>query len=210
MTAFNLIKSLTKRGNVVIGSGCYAAAIDSTDRSQIIKIGNSMNDPWLDYYHGIIKVNQANPHVPKVKYFMCDEEHSYYICIMERLEEEELGVSKTDIAQLCKDYTTHMIIREEFVELAQQYTTAIPCPDMLANLLDKIYEDTEVFGYDEDSQGSDDTNYSRKLDMHRGNFMFREGLVIVTDPWCEADMSDIVSVCDWVERTSQKTTSKSW
>jgi hypothetical protein len=67
-----------------------------------------------------------------------------------------------------------------------------------------------VFGYDEDSQGSDDTNYSRKLDMHRGNFMFREGLVIVTDPWCEADMSDIVSVCDWVERTSQKTTSKSW
>jgi hypothetical protein len=208
MTAFNLIKSLTRRGNVVLGSGCYAAAIGSTDSSQIIKIGNSMNDPWLDYYHGIIKANQANPHVPKVKYFMCDEDHNYYICIMERLE-EEANVNKTDIAELCKDYTTHMITREEFVESALAYPTAIPCADTLANLLDKIYEDTEVFGYD-DLSDSDTTNYSRKLDMHRGNFMFRDGVVIVTDPWCEVDMQDIVDVSDWVDRMSQKTTSKSW
>jgi hypothetical protein len=207
MTAFNLIKSLTKRGNVVIGSGCYAAAIDSKDRSQIIKIGNSMNDPWLDYYHGIIKNNQANTHVPKVKHFMYDEKHNYYICIMERLEEE--NEHKSDIASLCKDYTTRMITREEFVEYSAKFIKAIPCPDMLANLLDKIYEDTQVFGYD-DYDSSETITYLRKLDMHSGNFMFRNGVVVVTDPWCEADMSDLVDVSDWVENTYHKTTNKSW
>ena len=207
MTAFNLIKSLTKRGNIVLGSGCYAAAINSSDPSQIIKIGNSMNDPWLDYYHGIIKTNQANPHAPKVKYFMCDEQHNYYICIMERLEEE--GEHKTNIATLCRDYTSQMITREEFVQATIKFSNAIPCPDMLANLLDKIYEDTQVFDY-EDCEEFEQDNSFRKLDMHRGNFMFRDGIVIVTDPWCEADMSDNVDVSDWVDRMSRKTTSASW
>jgi hypothetical protein len=205
MTAFNLIKSLTKRGNVVVGSGCYAAAIGSANSNQIIKIGNSMSDPWLDYYHSIIKPNQANPHVPAITHFMCDEEHSFYICVMERLEEESYNTSKTSIAELCKDYTSHMITREEFVEQAKNYSTAIPCPDMLANLLDKIHEGTEVFGFD-DYEGDN----ARRLDMHRGNFMFRDGLLIVTDPWCEADMTDIQDVSDWVERTSLNTTSTSW
>lgn len=205
MTAFNLIKSLTKRGNVVLGSGCYAAAIGSNDRNNIIKIGNSMNDPWLDYYHGIVKDNQANPHVPKIKHFMCDEDHSYYICIMERLEEEAC-VDKTAIAELCKDYITHMNTREEFVELAKKYPTAIPCPDMLANLLDKIREDTESFEYDD----CEFNHAARRLDMHRGNFLFRDGVLIVTDPWCESDMSEVVDVSDWVDRMSRKATSASW
>lgn len=207
MTAFNLIKSLTKRGNVVIGSGCYAAALDSANASQIIKIGNSMNDPWLDYYHSIIKLNQSNPHVPKVKHFICDEKHSYYICIMERLDEEEFGADKTAIAELCKDYTTRMITEEEFVEEAQKHKEAIPCAHTLVNLLDKIHEDTNYFEYvdlDEFDNGG------RRLDMHRGNFLFRDGVIVVTDPWCEADMSDIVDVSDWVIRMSNKTTSESW
>jgi hypothetical protein len=207
MTAFNLIKSLTKRGNVVLGAGCYAAAIGSKDNKQVIKIGNSMTDPWLDYYHGIIKTNQANPHVPKVKYFMCDEAHSFYICIMERLEEEtNMNINKTLLVNLCKDYTSHMITYEEFVDAAQQYPVAIPCPDMLANLLDKIHEDTEVFDWgDRCNEGS-----SRRLDMHRGNFMFRDDMLIVTDPWSEADMSEVVDVSEWVERVSNKSYNKNY
>lgn len=207
MTAFNVIKSLTKRGNVVIGSGCYAAAIGSANSSQIIKIGNSMDDPWLDYYHVIIKPNQANPHVPKIKHFMCDEKHSYYICIMERLDDEDFGTDKTAIAELCKDYTTHMITQEEFVEAAQAFKKAIPCAYTLANLLDKIHEHTDY--YDSYSFGEFDAN-GRKLDMHRGNFLFRNDLIVVTDPWCEADMSDIVDVSDWLDRMARKATSESW
>jgi hypothetical protein len=98
-----------------------------------------------------------------------------------------------------------MITREEFVDAARQYPVAVPCPDMLANLLDKIYEDTEVFGYDDCTEG-----LSRRLDMHRGNFMFRNDLLIVTDPWSEADMSEVVDVSDWVERTSTKVYNKNY
>lgn len=209
MTAFNLIKSLTKRGNVVLGSGCYAAAIDSRDMSQVIKIGNSMTDPWLDYYHLIIKQNQANPHVPKVKYFMCDEEHSYYICIMERLDEGEYKHNSRKVATLCREYTTHMITREEFVDVAKLHDEAIPCANMLANLLDKIHEHTSIFAR-EFVNNSEFAPNERLLDMHNGNFMYRDDVVVVTDPWCESDMSDLVDVSDWLDRIARKATSESW
>jgi hypothetical protein len=203
MTAFNIIKSLTRRGNVVVGSGCYAAAIGSNDPNNIIKIGNSITDPWLDYYHLIIKVNQNNPHVPKVKYFMCDVQHNYYICIMERLESDE----DSEVVELCKDYTTRMITREEFVNIAKLHSEAIPCADTLADILDKIHEHTEVFARQFSSEFDED---SRLLDMHAGNFMYRDGVVVVTDPWCENDMSDLVDVSEWVDRSLFKTTSASW
>jgi hypothetical protein len=201
MTAFNIIKSLTRRGNALLGAGCYASAISSKNPNQVIKIGNCMTDPWLDYYHGIVKPNQSNPHVPQVTYFMCDEEHSFYVCIMERLEEFNTNIyNKNNLTELCKDYTSHMITREEFVQQAQKYVSAIPCPDMLANLLDKIHEDTDVYDHDEGQEGD-----TRRLDMHSGNFMFRNDVLVVTDPWCEVDMTDNVDVSEWVERFSNKT-----
>jgi hypothetical protein len=208
MTAFNVIKSLTKRGNVVIGSGCYAAAIDSTDRTQVIKIGNSMSDPWLDYYHLVIKKNQDNPHIPKVKYFMCDEEHSYYICIMERLDEDSCNTTpkyKTKITELCKDYTSCIITYAEFVTQCAAYAEAIPDVAKLAELLELIRKHTEVFIGDFDEQGE----CAIKLDMHKGNFLFRDYTLVVTDPWCENDMSDLVDVSEWVERMSDKVATQS-
>lgn len=205
MTAFNLIKSLKKRGNVLLGSGCYAAAISSANSEQIIKIGNSTTDPWLDYYHIIVKTNQNNPHVPKVQSFMCDEEYNYYVCVMEKLENNASNY-KTDAVELCKDYTTRLITYEEFIVHAKRFKKAIPNPDMLANLLDKIYEYTEVFTYD---YGYEFSENARRLDMHKGNFLFRGDLLVVTDPWCENDMSDIVEVDAWVNRMSSKTTSVS-
>lgn len=214
MTAFNVIKSLTKRGNVVLGSGCYAAAIESKDLSQVIKIGNNMQDPWLDYYHLIIKNNQDNPHVPKVKYFMCDEEHSYYICIMERLDEQTyINISgyKYDLAELCKDFTNAMITREEFLAGAMRFPDAIPEPQVLADLLENIRNLTQVFTdcSDENYDSNGDHKYAgNKLDMHQGNFLFREAVVVVTDPWCESDMADITDVSDWL--ASMKMYSSWW
>lgn len=214
MTAFNVIKSLTKRGNVVLGSGCYAAAIDSKDLSQVIKIGNNMEDPWLEYYHLIIKNNQHNPHVPKVKYFMCDEQHSYYICIMERLDEETyIGASnyKHDLAELCKDFTSSMITEQEFLAFVTAFVDAVPEPALLVELLLNIRNFTEVFvgGGSCDSNG--DFPYSeRKLDMHRGNFLFRDAVLVVTDPWCESDMSGITDVSDWLSSMRIQTSRVSW
>ena len=200
MTAFNLIKSLTKRGNVIIGAGCYAAAISSSNKTdQIIKIGNSVKDPWITYYKDIITLNQANPHVPKVTHFMCDEQHNYYICIMEKLEESyEYAAHRRKLANLCKDYVTLMITRVEFVEAATKYKKAIPCADDMANLLDKIREGTETFVSEEGST-------ARKLDMHAGNFLFRDEVLVVTDPWSQADMSEIKDVSTWVDKNTMHT-----
>lgn len=213
MTAFNLIKSLTKRGNVVLGSGCYSAAIASNNNNQVIKIGNNMSDPWIDYYHSIVKSNQTNPHVPKIKSFSCFEEHSYYVCVMEKLDEQcnndIFCKKKTTIVELCRDYTTSMITREEFVESCKPFSAEIPCPIVLADLLDKIKEGTDIFDYE---YVPEDCYSYKRLDMHNGNFMFRDGVLVVIDPWCEYDTTDIVDVSEWVDSMSRKTktTSTGW
>ena len=185
MTAYNIIKTMTKKGNSVIGTGCYAAALSSrVDGNKIIKIGNNMNDPWLDYYV-LIKENQHNPCVPRIYSFHIDRESGY--------NPNTLGN-----AELCKEYTQKWITREEFVEQAAEYPRVFPYPEQLADILDKISDQTDVFNNEDDEENyDDDMSFMRKLDMHSGNFLYRDGAIVVTDPWCEADMSDIDDVNNW-------------
>jgi hypothetical protein len=203
MTAFNIIKSLTKQGNSIIGAGCYAAALSSRiDYNKIIKVGNNINDPWLDYYE-IIKANQHNPCVPRIYSFHIDASNGYYVCVMERLQDAYDTPNTKQNADLCKDYTQRWITREEFLEKSAKYPTVFPYPELLADLLDKIYEDTQFFSTDDTDDFDGDIGGMRKLDMHSGNFLYRDGAIVVTDPWCEADMSDICDVSDWwADRTS--------
>lgn len=199
MTAYNIIKSMTKQGNAVIGTGCYAAALSSrADGNKIIKVGNNVNDPWLDYYI-IIKQNQHNPCVPRIHSFYMDRENSYYVCVMERLSDYNGNAySGMANAELCKEYTQKWITREEFIEHASKLPTVFPYPEQLADLLDKISEQTDVFGNEDDEiDWDEDMSGMRKLDMHDGNFLYRDGAIVVTDPWCEADMSDISDVNNW-------------
>jgi hypothetical protein len=197
MTAFNIIKSLTKQGNSVIGAGCYAAALTSrVDGNKIIKIGNNVNDPWLDYYE-IIKANQHNPCVPRIYSFHIDASNGYYVCVMERLQDAGDNTNTKQNAELCKDYTQRWITREEFIEAANKTPKTFPYPEQLADLLDKISNDTDVFGNEDDEDFDGDMGGMRKLDMHSGNFLYRDGAIVVTDPWCEADMSDITDVSNW-------------
>jgi hypothetical protein len=199
MTAYNIIKTMTKKGNAVIGTGCYAAALSSrVDGNKIIKVGNNVDDPWIDYYE-LIKENQHNPCVPRIYSFHIDCVNGYYVCVMERLSTDQSNISNN--SELCKEYTQKWITREEFVEQASNQPRVFPYPEHLADLLDKISALTEVFGNEDDENVWDDNNsYKRKLDMHSGNFLYRDGAIIVTDPWCEDDMSDISDVSDWWER----------
>ena len=197
MTAFNIIKSLAKQGNAVIGAGCYAAALSSrVDGNKIIKVGNNINDPWLDYYE-IIKTNQHNPCVPRIYSFHIDVDNGYYVCVMERLQDRGDSKDTIEIAQLCKDYTQKWITREEFIESTTDYPRVFLYPEHLANLLDIISDQTDIFNNEDDDDEDIDMEGMRKLDMHSGNFLYREGAIVVTDPWCEADMSDINDVSTW-------------
>lgn len=196
MTAYNIIKSLSKRGNTVLGSGCYSAAMASkADFNKVIKVGNNINDPWLDYYE-VIKANQNNPCVPKIYSFYIDEANEYYVCVMERLQDAGDNSFTIKNADLCKDYTQKWITREEFITEANKHPNTFLYPEHLADLLDQISELTEVFTEDTE----EDPNATRKLDMHCGNFLYRDGAIVVTDPWCDIDMLDIDDVNDWATR----------
>lgn len=195
MTAYNLIKSLTKRGNSVIGSGCYAAALSmSTNTDKVIKIGNNVNDPWLAYYN-LVTGNAANPCVPHVYSLHMDSEHNYYVAIMERLEEDYSSQAKA-AKTLCKEFTEGWHSEEEFLELAKQYEKQLPYPQQMLNLLLQIKARTDFY------EGDDVTEFSDglMLDMHEGNFLSRDGAIIVTDPWCDPDLGDIDDVNYWASR----------
>jgi len=45
----------------------------------------------------------------------------------------------------------------------------------------------------------DDYMCATKLDLHSGNVMFRGYELVITDPWCNVEMDDVPSVCDWAE-----------
>lgn len=195
MTAYNIIKTLTKKGNAVIGTGCYAAALSSrVSFDKIIKVGNNVNDPWLDYYV-LIKENQHNPCVPRIYSLHIDIENQYYVCVMERLAPLGDTLNGIAYAELCKQYTQRWIDRDEFIIETAKHPTVFLYPEHLADLLDKISDLTDDFSAN--TEHCYDGSGTRKLDMHSGNFLYRDGAIIVTDPWCEVDMDDISDVSTW-------------
>ena len=200
MTAFNIIKSLVNKGNNVIGAGCYAAALSSTNQFKVIKVGSRCTDPWLDYYYEIVATNKHSVHVPKVDSVYVDESHNYYIVVMEKLQMHQDYYVGRDIASLCEDYTKQLITVQEFVAKAANYTTEIPDAYALAQLLDQIYNFTDhlTFSYDPSQRDG------RELDMHLGNFMYRDGVLVVTDPWKIPNDEDFIDVSYWVDSVIDK------
>lgn len=195
MTAYNLIKSLTKRGNTVIGSGCYAAAITmSTDPDKVIKIGNNVADPWLSYY-SLVSDNKNNPCVPRIYSLHVDSEHNYYVAIIERLE-EDLSKKAREAMDLCKEFVEGWYSEEEFLTKAENYEKQLPYPKHMLDLLIQIKNLTTFTKHD----SFDESDEGLLLDMHYGNFLSRDGALIVTDPWCETNMQDIDDVNSWAGR----------
>ena len=192
MTAFNIIKSLTKRGNVVLGAGCYAAVLE-TKTEKVLKVGAQTTDPWLDYYSLVIKHNQKNQHVPKTYHVHIDNQHDYYVCYMERLV--PLSDDLKDLAKLCEDFTKGWLDDEEIIKALHDYSENVPNPQELVAILKQIKELTQAHK----AYSSDDVDASaRTLDLHTGNFMLRNDVLVVTDPWCEHDMSDLRAVNEWL------------
>lgn len=183
MTAFNIIRSMARRGNAVLGTGCYAAALSLSNSAQIVKIGNNMQDPWLQYY-AYVKDNQHNITVPQVSRLYIDERYSYYTCVMERLSEsgEQNGYKAKDI---CKDYAEGWHTQQEFLNLIADYTVAVPDPVAMLATLSYIKRQAEACNF--------------KVDLHRGNFMYRDKVLVVTDPWADTDINLDASVCDWAD-----------
>ena len=203
MTAHRIIKSLVNRGNAVVGVGCYSAAMACQSNSQkIIKVGTDMEDPWLDYYYEIIKPMQGNPFVPKVYSFYHDEENNYFVCKMERLDpfdDVEYNAETTDVTDAIKQLITGAINDSEFFEVCKANRDIICNEEQAFQLLavvKQLQEFTDVFDCDDDNEYPD---CARRLDLHKGNIMFRGHTPVVIDPWCHNVMDDVDDLTEWAE-----------
>jgi hypothetical protein len=193
MTAHNIIKSLSRRGNTVVGVGCYAAALKfRSNTTKIIKIGSNITDPWLDYYRLIVKTNQSNVCIPKVSSLYIDYEHNFYLAIMEKLNQ---SCDNNEVKHLIEHYTSEKISKEQFVELASSYPNAIPnISDMLVILDQIVYHSLHP-------EHKDAENIIR-IDLHSFNILSRDcGALVITDPWCHTDelIEDISSLDEWYD-----------
>jgi hypothetical protein len=101
-TGLRVIKNFIKRGFRLLGDGCYAAVFESnTDPNLVYKIGNTVQDPYLDY----INANIASKHFPRIHKTYIDYENNYYLVIMERLDPLPVHKRKTLTLDLLEQFT---------------------------------------------------------------------------------------------------------
>jgi hypothetical protein len=196
MTSHNIIKNLTRRGNSILGVGCYSAAISSKNGLEAIKVGTNMEDPWLDFYELINQEHiKDNPHVPVVKSFYSDDSNYFYVCVMERLE--PVTVMLTALTDMLRKFVEGSISLSEFYMLTKGYKKHIPNPEKMRELLDEIRDNTTHYSFDNDDC---EDNGGRKLDLHSGNFMLRDDVLVIIDPWCNVCMQDVEDLSEWADK----------
>ena len=208
MTGHRIIKNLTKRGNAVLGVGVYSAALSAKNGIDAIKIGTSMDDPWLDFKALVVEALPNNTHLPHIKSFYYDNSSEFFVCVMERLETIAVDSPAAKLVDVCKEYVEGYHSDEEFITIAKEHIKVVPKPTELLSALQTIKQYTthikwgQPVGVDTSTYRSEDfeQNYDgRMLDMHRGNFMLREGILVITDPWCNVSMDEVADLSIWAE-----------
>ena len=198
-TAYRVLKNTAKAGNVIIGAGCYSAVLQQGKAcdSKVIKIGNSSDDPWLEYYERIVKPLQGNPHVPRIDKLYIDHQNDYYVANMERLhsltydefdadDEDFEYCLKNELADDIDQYIKGEIIWKQFKRTWEDYPQIVDLPAM-RQLMDAILDATDALTAEDQSEiieNNEDLELYNKLDLHSGNIMFRNNTVVITDPWC--------------------------
>jgi hypothetical protein len=208
MTGHRIIKNLTKRGNSVLGVGVYSAALAASNGLDAIKIGTNMDDPWLDFKGIVVQALPSNPHLPKIKSFYQDTNSEFFVCVMEKLDSVSVCSNAEKLVEACKEFVEGHHSDTDFEVICNQYPTHAPEPQALLQVLRSIKQHTTHFKYGKPADissswyASDDYEQEyegRMLDMHRGNFMLRGEVLVVTDPWCNVVMDEIPDLSIWAD-----------
>lgn len=208
MTGHRIIKNLTKRGNSVLGVGVYSAALAASNGLDAIKIGTNIEDPWLDFKALVVESMPSNPHVPSIKTFYYDTNSEFYVCVMEKLDSVPATSNASKLVDICKEFVEGHHSEEDLMNLCSSYSNEVPDAEKLLEVLRAIKEHTTHIKYGQ-PVGISTSEYQcedfeqcydgRRLDMHRGNFMLRNSVLVVTDPWCNVDMDEVSDLSIWAE-----------
>ena len=212
-TAFKILKNSARAGNPILGAGVYSAVLQhgSDWECKVIKIGNSVYDPWLDYVE-FMKPLGDNPHLPLVNRLYVDERNEFYVANMERLQKEpydddlfdnnpdDAVYDYSDLATAISQTIIGTQTRKEFkAQWSFVETELFPAGfSAFFEVLDLIEDHTDSFTFDDEGEtyGS-----ARKLDIHSANIMFRNNCVVITDPWCEVNLDDVSSMEQYIEES---------
>lgn len=191
---------MTKRGNVILGAGCYAAALESTaDNNKIIKVGTSTSDMWLAYYYEICSVNKGVTCIPRIYSFHKDEENEYYVAVMEKLY--MYHDSDTEKAKsLVRNYVSGSISRDEWLDEAVMYPKQFNHLGQFLHVMNEIRDRSS----EEDPDECEFIDDYRAVDLHSANMLSRSnGQLVITDPWCNHPdlMDELQDVGEWATET---------
>lgn len=215
MTGHRIIKNLTKRGNSVLGVGVYSAALAATNGLDAIKIGTNMDDPWLDFKSLVVEALPHNPHIPRIKSFYCDTNSEFYVCVMEKLDSLPLDSHLIKVVDACKEYVEGYLDDSELENIVSD--DVVPDSAQLIEVLNRIKQHTTHIKYGQpvgvssseyESEDFEQDYDGRRLDMHRGNFMMRNGILVITDPWCNVDMDEVSDLSIWAEEQISESISR--
>lgn len=189
MSVRNLIKSYMRRAtrDSLLGVGCYSAVLRANNsRNQVIKFGSQANDPWVDYYHEVVR-GMNTPHTPKVSRFYRDSHSGYYVALIEELK--SLDSDNIDFVSSVREYAYDEIDYADLLEQAEKMKS-IPNAEAFIAFIDYLIARTDVIHRGDWKEHDMD---SRTLDIHSGNWMLRgDGTLVLIDPWAhyeiEADL----------------------
>lgn len=199
MTAYRIIKNLTKQGNAVLGVGVYSAALAANNGIDAIKIGTNIEDPWLDFKCLVIDQFTSNNHLPQIKSFYYDDDSEFFVCVMERLEAIKVDHKASELVEVCKEFVEGYYNEHEFTDIVKDYNKLVPNVSELIEVLSTIKKYTTHTRLGEQIDDNADNYRDRMPDFHIGNCMLRDEVLVITDPWCNADMNDVEDVSCWLE-----------
>jgi len=182
-TAHRIIKQMKNKGNTVLGVGCYSAAISMKNITKVVKVGSDIADPCLDFYTKVVYKLKHNIHVPELYSLYVDNDNGFYLAVLDRLQ--ETTITDEPVCTLCKEFCDSYITSEEFMRYSEEYESYIPNPSKMLQLLQKIKKLAEILDV--------------KIDLHRGNFMLKDKILVVTDPWSDHDIYDESDLSLWAD-----------
>jgi len=217
-TARSLIKNRVKAGNTVIGVGCYSAALTATDENKVIKVGSTTDDPWLDFYEEVVKVNPNNPHLPKVYNIHIDYDNDYYVAVIEKLYEHldrfNGDIDGTDLLEeiVAQCVNDRSVSQDNFLSSLEDCRTCYgefdefelyAACNQIQDLIRRSYRDADCdcdYFLEEDEE-CPHSGYERlSVDLHTNNILYRkDGTLVINDPICDSDMEDVQDLSIWAD-----------